>query len=295
MQFPIPGPIGDKARAIADLVKPELPLAAGICVVAGEIIGSGGLPEPSAALLGFLTGFFVSGSAMISNDFFDLEVDRINHPMRPLPSGRITIAELTLLTFIFTAVGFLAAALLGPQALALTIFIWIIGILYNWRYKESGLLGNAMVALSVGWTFIFGGAIVDGLANGMIWIFAALAFVFDLGEEIAGGAMDVKGDDKRSARTIARIYGKRHALNISGLLSLLFVAIGTIPFVMGWLSSCYLAVFLPVDLAVLYLAEKLRASQTDEEGRRRIRQLYLVVTFLVIAFIAVKPVCELAV
>jgi hypothetical protein len=28
-------------------------------------------------------------------------------------------------------------------------------MLYNYRYKESGLLGNIMLALSVAWTFIF--------------------------------------------------------------------------------------------------------------------------------------------
>lgn len=59
---------------------------------------------------------------------------------------------------------------------------------------------------------------------------------------------------------------------------------------MGWLSSSYFAIFLPVDLAILYLAKKLLTSQTVEEGRLRIRQLYLMMTFLVIAFIAIKVV-----
>ncbi len=145
-----------------------------------------------------------------------------------------------------------------------------------------------MVALSVAWTFIFGGAIVGGLENGMIWVFGALAFVFDLGEEIAGGAMDVKGDDKRSARTIALVHGKKFALHVTGFLFVLFVAISIFPFAMGWLSSYYLAIFLPVDLVTLYLAEKLRTSQTVNEGRLRIRQLYLMMTFLVIAFIVIK-------
>lgn len=280
--------IKDKARAVSDLVKPELPIAAGICVVAGEIIGSESPPAAFLGLMGFLTGFLISGSAMISNDYFDLEVDRINHPQRPLPSGRISIAELTILTMIFTAGGFLASAFLGSLAFILTIFIWAIGILYNWKLKESGLFGNTMVALSVAWTFIFGGAVVGGLANGMIWVFGALAFVFDLGEEIAGGAMDAKGDDRRSARTIALVHGKEYALRISRFLSFLFVAISLFPFAVGWLDSYYLAIFLPVDMAALYLSERLLKSKTIDEGRQRIRQLYLMITFLVIAFILLK-------
>ena len=284
----ISGTIRDKAKAMADLVKPELPLAAGICVVAGEIIGSETLPTVFVGLMGFLTGFLISGAAMISNDYFDLEVDRVNHPERPLPSGRISTREVKILTCLFSAAGFITSALLGSLALTLTIFIWTISILYNWKYKESGLLGNIMVAFSVAWTFFFGGAIVGGLANGMIWIFGALAFVFDLGEEIAGGAMDVEGDDKRSVRTIARAHGKKYALYVSSLLFVLFVVISMFPFVMGWLSSYYLGIFLPVDLVILYLAQKLLTSQTVDEGRLRIRQLYLMVTFLVIAFAVTK-------
>ena len=177
--------------------------------------------------------------------------------------------------------------------MALSVFIWIIGILYNWKFKESGLFGNMMVALSIAWTFVFGGAIVGGLENGMIWVFGALAFVFDLGEEIAGGAMDVLGDDKRSARTIALVHGKKYALRVSSFLFVLFVAISLFPFAMGWLSSSYLAIFLPVDLVVLYLAKRLLTSQTVEEGRLRIRQLYLTVTALIIVFILFKYISTL--
>ena len=285
--------IRDRAQAVADLVKPELPLAAGICVMAGEVIGSESLPTLFVGLMGFLTGFFISGAAMISNDYFDIDVDRVNHPNRPLPSGRISVPELTILTFLFSAAGFITSGLLGSIALALSVFIWIIGILYNWKFKESGLFGNMMVALSIAWTFIFGGAIVGGLENDMIWVFGALAFVFDLGEEIAGGAMDVEGDDKRSARTIALVHGKKYALRVSSFLFFLFVAISLFPFAMGWLSISYLAIFLPVDLVVLYLAKRLLTSQTVEEGRLRIRQLYLTVTALIIVFILFKYISTL--
>ena len=131
---------------------------------------------------------------------------------------------------------------------------------------------------------------MGGLANGIIWTFGALVFVFDLGEEIAGGAMDMEGDEKRSVKTIARIYGKKHALRISGFLFALFVMISFLPFVMGWLKSIYLIIFVPMDLVILYFAMKLAASKTIEEGRTRIRQLYISTTFFIIAFIAIRVV-----
>lgn len=186
-----------KARAIGDLVKPELPIVAGVCVVAGQIIASESIPSIFTALMGFLTGFFISGAAMVLNDYFDLEVDRINHPQRPIPSGRVSMTEFWVLTGLFSIAGFITSAVFGVIPLAVTILIWAVGILYNWRFKETGLPGNMMVSLSVAWTFIFGGLTMGGLGTGLVWVFGAMAFTFDLGEEIAGGAMDMEGDKKR--------------------------------------------------------------------------------------------------
>ena len=278
--------IAAKAKAMHDLVKPELPSAAGVCVVAGEVIASGSVPEASIGILGFLTGFFISGTAMITNDFFDLEVDRVNHPARPLPSGRISANEVMILALLFSAAGLIAAGLLGPIALALALAMWIVSNIYNWRYKETGLFGNMMVGLCLALLFVLGGVAVGQLDNPMLWTFAALVFVFDLGEEIAGGAMDMEGDRKRSARSIALLYGRENALRLAGLLFGLFVLISLIPFLMGWLRSFLLFVFVPMDMAILYFASKLLASRRAEEGRMRIRQLYLSTIIFVIVFIA---------
>ena len=207
-----------KVRAVSDLVKPELPIAAGVCVVAGEILVLRQLPSVADAFLGFLAGFFISGSAMISNDYFDLDVDRINHPQRPLPSGRITTLELVLLTCFFSIAGLLAAAVLGVLTITLASVFLAVGLLYNWKFKETGLPGNLMVSLSVSITFIFGGAAVGGLASGIVWVFAVLAFMFDLAEEIAGGAMDMKGDELRSSKSLAILKGQTFALRISAVL-----------------------------------------------------------------------------
>ena len=151
----------EKIQAIHGLLKTELPVAAGICVVAGMVI-SGQTPSVNTLLLGFAVGFFISGTAMMSNDYWDLEVDKINHPQRPLPSGRITVTEVKMLSILFSIAGLSAAALMGTVPLVFSIIIWIVGLLYNWKYKESGLPGNIMVSISVSSTFILGGIAVGG-------------------------------------------------------------------------------------------------------------------------------------
>jgi geranylgeranylglycerol-phosphate geranylgeranyltransferase len=277
-----------KVKGISDLLKTELPVAAGVCVVAGQILALGGLPSLTEAVLGFLTGFFISGALMMTNDYFDLEVDRVNHPERPLPSGRITVPELVILTIIFTMAGLASAAALGLPAFLIAVVIWIIGILYNWKFKESGLAGNMMVGLSVGMTFIAGGVSVGQTTNGLVWVFGALAFIFDLAEEIANGAMDVEGDKLRSARSLAIVKGKKFALGVSGLLYAVFIALSFLPYVLGWLGLAYLVLVVVTDLAVAYFVYGLLRSETPQEGKRRTRQLYLTLLLFVVAFIAVR-------
>jgi len=81
--------IGQKIKGLSQLFRVELPIAAGICVIAGELIATGSAIYLHELLLGFIVGFFISSSALILNDYFDIESDKINVPTRPLPSGKV--------------------------------------------------------------------------------------------------------------------------------------------------------------------------------------------------------------
>ncbi len=273
-----------KFRALLQLVRIDLVFGAGIFVVLGEILGLGGLPSMREALLGFLTGFFVSGSANISNDYFDLEVDRVNQPGRPLPSGRVSVAQLWALSILFAATGLAAAALLAPSVLALAAVAWLAAFLYNMRLKEMGLLGNLTVASCVAMTAIMGGAAV-GSINGMVLTFAALAFLFDLGEEIAADAMDARGDEIRSSRSIASKKGRGYALRLSAGIFAVFIMATFIPFLMGWLGWTYLLLIVAADISIAYFITRLIQSSSIEEGRAQIRRLYLTWGMLALALI----------
>ena len=72
--------LSKKIRGMVQLFRPELSLAAGVCVTAGQILAAGGFPPARAAILGFICAFALSSAALILNDFFDYEVDRINAP-----------------------------------------------------------------------------------------------------------------------------------------------------------------------------------------------------------------------
>jgi geranylgeranylglycerol-phosphate geranylgeranyltransferase len=275
--------IGTKLRACAELIRMDLALGAGFFMVAGLILATGGRPPLDQVLLGFLTLFFISGSANISNDYFDRDVDRINLPSRPLPSGRISVRELWVLFFLVAAAGLVAAALLSPLVLALVGAVWAISLLYNMKLKEYGFFGNLIVATCLGMIFIVAGTIA-GTINGVVLTFAALAFFFDLGEEIASDAMDVKGDEVRSSKSLAKRWGRNSAMRMAGLMYLVFFVLTLVPFLMGWLGYDYLFLVAVMDIFMIYCAVTLVRSQAIEEGRLQIIRLYLAWGIFVIVF-----------
>ncbi|NVO66202.1 UbiA family prenyltransferase [Methanofollis tationis] len=275
--------IAAKLRAAAELIRLDLALGAGFFFVAGEVLAVGGLPPVHLVVAGFLTLFFISGSANISNDYFDRDVDRINLPSRPLPSGRISVTELWILFSLFTAAGMIGAALLGPLVLALVVLFWCIALAYNIRLKDAGFAGNLVVAACIGMTIILG-AIAVGTVNGVVLTFAALAFFFDLGLEVAADAMDVKGDERRSSRSLAHRWGRASALRVSAVWLTIFFLVTPVPFLMGWLVYDYLLLIAVTDLWMIYCTVHLVMSPTIEEGRRQIRRLYLTWGLFVIVF-----------
>jgi geranylgeranylglycerol-phosphate geranylgeranyltransferase len=281
MQPPVS--LAQKARGVLQIFRPELPAAAGVCVLLGEVLALGAVPPLPALGLGFACGFLLSGSALITNDYFDLEVDRINAPQRPLPAGILTPAEVMALGLGTAILGLAAAAAFGPLALGLSLIIWLLGFLYNWRLKAAGLWGNLIVATSVGITFVLGSMAVGRPWSPTVWIFALIVLVFDLAEEIAGDAMDAEGDRQRGSHSLALVYGRATALRISGALFGLVVMLTLLPW--GALGLAYRIPILLTDLLIAFFVIRLLRSQTPAAGRRAMRGLYISGSLGLLAFL----------
>jgi geranylgeranylglycerol-phosphate geranylgeranyltransferase len=277
--------LNTKFQGIIQLFRPELSFASGICVIVGEMIARKGFPSLWELTFGFLCGFFMAGSALVLNDYFDFEVDKINMPERALPSGMVTKSEVIVLTVLASFLGLGSAYALDEFALAVAVPFWFVGFLYNWKFKQNGLFGNLMVASSVGVTFIIGGIAVGDPWNKLVWFFALIAFLIDLGEEIAGDAMDMAGDRLRGSKSMAILLGKQFALRLSVSIFLLVVLLGFVPIIFGWLENRFLGMVTITGVVVAFFAIKLVKSQTPEEGRRMMRMIYLGPLFGLLAFI----------
>ena len=219
-----------KVLGLLRLFRFELPFTAGACVLLGQLLALKLIPAVSEMLLGFLSVFFISAAALIINDYFDLDTDKINAPERPLPSGLVTKQEVVFLFGVVTVLGWGAAYLINLYTFGVAVVVWGVGLLYNWRFKKAGLLGNLMVSFSVGMTFIFGGVAVGRPFEKVVWLFAVLAFLINLGEETAADAMDLEGDRETGSRSLPVLIGRENTLKVSASVFLLVCICSVLPF-----------------------------------------------------------------
>ncbi len=251
----------------------ELPFAAGICVIVGELLALGRFPSINDLLLGFFSVFFLSAAALILNDYFDVEADRINAPHRPIPSGQVSRLDALILFVIVTLIGLGLSAFLGVLALIVSFLVWLVGVLYNSKFKKSGLLGNLMVSFSVGMTFVFGGIVVRQFSEFVFWYFAIITTLIDLGEEIVADAMDSEGDHHAGSRSLAIIYGKENAIRIGSSVFLFIIVFTLTPILFHWISLIYLPPIIILDGFLLFSTIKLLNRQTKNR-RYFIRMIY---------------------
>jgi geranylgeranylglycerol-phosphate geranylgeranyltransferase len=276
-----------KLKGLIRLIRFELPFAAGVCVVLGQLFALG---EPAAAtvmLSAFLSLFFIAASILVLNDYFDVETDRINAPDRPIPAGLVTPPEALGMSTLLVSAGLLLSFFLGVPAFVCAFILLAIGFLYNRRFKKSGLHGNLMVSFSVAMTFVYGGVSVGMPFEKTVWVFAAISGLIDLGEEIAADAMDVEGDRLIRSGSLAIRYGVHAALRISGVIFLTVILLTAIPFISGWFTLAYIFPVAVMDVSIAYSTLRLLQSGKDG-GRVYIRRLYLGATAGILIFLIMR-------
>ena len=231
--------------------------------------------------------FLISASILVSNDYFDIETDKINAPDRPIPSNLVSLTEALSFSIILLIIGLLLSYYISTSALLFSVGLAVIGFLYNRKFKKHGLAGNFMVSFSVGMTFIFGGLSVGLPFNKMVLFFGVIAALIDLGEEIAADSMDVKGDLLIESNSIAIRFGKEAALKVSVRIFFLVILLTIIPFLLKWFPVIYLIPIGIMDTAIAYSSIRLMKA-VGEEGRKYIRWLYLGATLGLIIFLVMR-------
>lgn len=241
---------------------------------------------PSYVIPPYITGFTLCGASMAINDYFDLPIDRINAPHRPIPSGAVTPRLALILSIALLGLGLSSSILTSPTCFLYAVFFATISYLYSWKIKRLGFLGNIAVSLCVSAPFVYGGLAALSISNGgvdgsfiLIILFSSIAFLANLGREITKGIADIEGDRSHGVKSLAVRYGERAASNVASILYILAVALSIIPPILGLVSIYYYPIIAFVDLGFIYSIVKLRRSLSRDTALK-VKNIVLVLMLM---------------
>jgi len=253
-----------------------------IGVFLGAIVALGELPTGKLAVITILQAisvlcFMASWNAL--NDIFDLEIDRINRPDRPLPSGLISVSSAKIVTSVMMVTSLICMLLawftvdsMGHEFSdwAPSLVIWIIALflLANYefpnslRLKDRGLPGNIAISISVGLVAVFGAAGVLQPYNHRAWSLFLVGVFYNTSREVVKDIEDMEGDEGRN--TLAMRVGADSARTTAWVLSLLALAAVIMPFAFEVFPPLHVVLTIPAVISLMLVKSKLLNSEDHE-------------------------------
>lgn len=229
------------------IIRPVNSIVAGLAAALAYLIATGTI-IPSVILLVIIV-ILITGAGNTINDYFDLPIDRVNRPDRPLPSGAITENGAVLFAGVLFIAGIMISFFTNPICAFFAVFNSLLLVAYAKKLKSTPLIGNLSVAYLSGSIFLFGGAFagLTGLINNVV---IALITIFAMfAREILKDAEDVPGDLSAGAKTLPVLYGVRLAVIISIIFTIIAILVSFYPYY-RW-GNLYLACIIPVDIIIL--------------------------------------------
>ena len=204
-------------------------------IIAAEL--AGGLSPLQNVILAAISAALITIGANVINDYYDIDIDRINKPNRPLAANIVSKhAALVYFVIVYLLAWYLAYRIdILMFAIAATTSILL--FFYSFRLKRTILWGNLTVSLSTALAFVYGGLAVGHFKETLFP--AAFAFLFHLGREILKDTQDVEGDKKAGAITYPIKYGYDSSIRLMTIVFIVLVFLTAIPYISGIYSLRY--------------------------------------------------------
>jgi geranylgeranylglycerol-phosphate geranylgeranyltransferase len=242
----------EQIKGLYRVSRPITTLTGALAVVLGGYVAGTG--EWFYVALAVIVTLMNSASANAWNDYQDIEIDRVNQPQRPLPSGQVSPELVKRFSFVMAALALLLSAFINPLAFAIALVANILLFIYSWRLKSTVLIGNLIVALVSAMSVVFGG-VAAGNPQPTIWLFLII-FVAILGREVLKTMADYDGDLSEGVQTISTVWGKPAARTVFFTLAVAAMIMMMLPYFLEVYKPIYgilvLVGVLPVFVYILY-------------------------------------------
>lgn len=265
-----------------------------------------GLPGRFFWLLTFASVLIAAGGYII-NDYFDINIDRINKPEKLVVDKSIKRRWAILLHLFLSFAGFALSAYLAWQINSILLFLLNTGcIILLWLYstslKKKILVGNIAISLLTSWVILVLYLALDSSylvsnRHTLLQIFkfavlyAGFAFIISLIREVIKDMEDIEGDQRYGCRTMPIVWGIPVAKVFTGVW--LFVLVGSLAVLQfyviqlgWWLSALYCAIFIMVPLC--WVAYKLYHAHQPSQYHRLSTAVKLIMFAGILSMVFIK-------
>lgn len=179
----------------ANLVTAVADILAGIAI-SGALLATQLNPGLSInILLLCLSTIGLYGGGIVFNDVFDIKIDRLERPERPLPKGLISLQSATIYGILLLTTGIISAFLVNQTAGTIAILTSISALVYDKWGKNHSWLGPPNMGLCRGLNLLLGISIVPQMAF-ELWYLAFVPIIY-----ISAITMISRGEVHGSSKT----------------------------------------------------------------------------------------------
>jgi len=223
-------------HALIILSRPVNVLIAFLTIIVAAKL-AGGLDPIGNVFLAAISASLIMVGANVINDYYDIEIDKVNKPSRPLATGQISGKQALAYCVVVFFIALLCAAFINLQMFLIAFIFSLLLIFYSYRLKRTILWGNLLVSLTTAMAFVYGGGAVNHYQE--TFFPAGFAFFFHLGREILKDIQDIEGDTRAGAITFPIKYGVQKSLILIMIDFILLVILTVIPYIFKIYSGIY--------------------------------------------------------
>ena len=233
-----------------------------LTAAAGVIVGAwwAGWGSAASIALAALAAIALTAAANSWNDLSDLDIDRVAHPERPLPSGTISAAAAERIAMTAATCAVVCASAVSVALGVTTVGVLLLMRLYSPWLKRSGLVGNVVVSVLASLPFVYGSYAAGSGSSGVPLVLIAIPL--HLARELAKDLDDREADrsTRRTLPVVAGVRPARVAIVAAIVAAGIAFALGVAPLVSS--PAVFLAALVPAMTALaLATTRALRGRQ----------------------------------
>ncbi|NTV67704.1 MAG: UbiA family prenyltransferase [Chlorobaculum sp.] len=223
----------DKVKAHLEILDPVTWISVFPCL-AGGVMASGAMqatPQDYFKLtaLFLLYGPLGTGFSQSVNDYYDLELDRINEPTRPIPSGRLTEKEAIWNWSIVLVIAVVLSSLIGMDIggergmlfVGSLLAGLVVGYLYSappFKLKKNIFFSGPAVGFSYGFiTYLSANALFSEIRPEVLWL-AGLNFFMAIALIVMNDFKSKEGDAKGGMKSLTVLIGSKNTFLVAFII-----------------------------------------------------------------------------